>query len=240
MLNYINLIKNNHLNITIHKNAVERYKELSLPIEYMGSVFIILVSLYKEQYDLLDIYDSGNTDKNVLLIYQCLHRRGFLEKDEQDDEETIYRITELGVEFTLQLLDESERELIPPKELEEKIVKVEVEDVNSWIGDWISIFPKGNVHGRYLRNTETECADRMRWFMKNYEYGKDVIMSATRAYIKFQANSQSGHAYTRSSSYFIFKGRSKNDRTSDLANWCERYINGELEHVEEDPYSKLI
>lgn len=110
-------------------------------------------------------------------------------------------------------------------------------DVSEWIEAWIELFPREKIQGRYLRTNKHECADRMRWFMKEYSYDMDTIFKATSLYLETQELSPSGHTFTRNTSYFIFKGRSKSDRTSDLATWCQRALDEgheRREYIERD------
>lgn len=213
-----------NLNFTINKNIIERYRSYGLSLEYLGSVIFVLIGLYEGKYDLLDSFDDGNREKRVLILYQYLTRMGFLERDEEEND-VLYSLTERGIEFVTFVLGE-----VGSTKPEIRLVQNEVKesDLSEWIEDWINLFPSGKIDGRYLRTNVNECADRMRWFMKEYSYNKDTIMAATKIYVDSQASSPSGHTYTRNTSYFIFKGRSKHDRVSDLATFCQRYLDGEI------------
>jgi hypothetical protein len=226
--------------IEVNKNTIERYKSHELSPEYFGTVILILNSLYKEDYDFLDTLDDANKQRSIIMLYQYLIRKGFLEYiDEDDGDEVNYRLTERAVEF-LSYINNIEPVVTKKDVVVPVSIKDKSEPVESWITSWIDLFPKGSVGGRYLRTKDTECADRMIWFIKEYGYDRDTIFKATKAYIQTQENSSSGHMYTRNSSYFIFKGRSKHDRTSDLATWCERVKNGDIEEIENDAFNKLV
>jgi hypothetical protein len=228
-----------NLHIQINQNILDRYKTYGLSLEYLGSVLLILLGLYEEEYELLDSYDDGNKERQVMLLYQYLDRKGLIERSEDD---TIYILTETGVDFIKFVKSEYENasaifetELTNPvtEGLRENAVSKPVtQDVSQWIESWINLFPSGKFQGRYLRTNKTECADRMRWFLKNYGFDKDTIFRATKVYLETQEQSQTGHTYTRNTSYFIFKGRSKHDRTSDLATWCQKVKDDNLSHKE--------
>jgi hypothetical protein len=227
-----------NLHIQINESIIDRYKSYGLSVDYLGSVLFILIGLYEEEYELLDSFDDGNKERRALILYQYLDRKGFLERDEDND--TIYSLTERGVEFVSfcksQMPKGESKPIGPNHEVDQSqvttknLLSVAVqeetnslnEDVSEWIQQWIDLFPEGKVEGRYLRTNRNECADRMRWFIKTYNFGKHTIFEATKFYLNSQESSSSGHTYTRNSSYFIFKGRSKQDRISDLATWCQR------------------
>jgi hypothetical protein len=210
------------------------------------------MALYEEEYELLDSFDDRNKQRRVMVLYQTMHRKDLIEPE--DDENTIYRLTERGIDLvkflkSLDDTDRNEQETLGSsraisgsvKQVTREgissgvqIIKTEstTEDVSTWIQSWIEIFPSTKIEGRYLRTNKHECADRMRWFLKEYEFDKETIFKATKAYIKSQESSQDGHRFTRNSSYFIFKGRTKHDRTSDLATWCQRVLEEGFEEKE--------
>lgn len=235
----------NQLHIQINREIINRYKKEGLSIEFMGSVLFILFSLYEQAFDLLDFIDDGNKEKRVLMLYHYLHRKQFLEPcDEYSD--VNYQLTERAVDFvkfckSFQVSDSALEQVVPASESSlpgPLTSSPEVsKDVSDWIEEWINIFPKGKYDGRYLRTDKHECSDRMRWFMKNYNFDKELIFRATRAYIEAQEQSSTGHTYTKNSSYFIFKGRSKMDRTSGLATWCQVVLDNkeaDRDYIERD------
>lgn len=260
------------MSIIVNTEIIKRYRNYGLSLDYLGSVIFLLLALYEEDYDLLDAFDDGNKERRVLLIYQTLYRKGFLECN---DDETIYNLTEKGIDFIkyIKSFDDgntngssdrvtsgfdkvSSRGINESLEGNQQSVtatgqsgedqsqevrgeepRSSSEDVSTWIEAWINLFPKEKMQGRYLRTNKHECADRMRWFMKEYAYDMPTIFKATKLYIESQETSPQGHTFTRNSSYFIFKGRTKADRTSDLATWCQRVLdsgNEEKEYIERD------
>lgn len=213
----------NYLHIQLNNEIVDRYKKEGLSIDYMGSVLIILHALYEGNYEILDSIDDNNKEKRMLILYQYLHRKDFLSPTDLEDD-VHYVLTEKAIDFIKFCESFAEETRTAKNTVKKEGVVEETADINSWILDWINIFPEGKIEGRYLRTNKLECADRMRWFMKEYSYDRDTIIRATKAYIDSQASGPNGHTYTRNASYFIFKGRSKAERTSDLASWCDRVL----------------
>lgn len=208
------------LNLQITNTTIELYKKEKLNFEYFGTVLFILHALYNNQIDLLEEFDGANENKQVLILYRYLVRKNLIE--ETEDEEQIYTLTNQGIDFVKSTIPGTPIKVTPEIKVETTVVKIE--DVSEWVQDWINLFPQEKVEGRYLRSSKFECTDRLRWFIKEYQFNKDTIFKATKEYLKSQVNSNTGHMYTRNASYFIFKGRSKQDRTSDLATWCERVL----------------
>lgn len=187
-----------------------------------------------------------------MVLYQTMHRKGLIEPE--DDEDVLYKLTERGVELVkfinsldvrrsvsghTAIVERSTEEDTRIREAsstsKENIVSTRSEiptEVSDWIQSWIDLFPSTKIEGRYLRTNKNECADRMRWFLKEYKFDKETIFKATKAYLQSQEASADGHRFTRNSSYFIFKGRTKFDRTSDLATWCQRVVEEGFEERE--------
>lgn len=223
-----------NLHIQFNERVIERVKSQGISTENMGSALFVLFALYEQRIDLLDLFDDTNKEKRALILYQTLERKGLIEKTDETEQEH-YRLSEKGIDlinfvkaqFT-QDTGVTTQTLMPA---------LSTENVSAWIKKYIDLFPAEKVGGRYLRTNITECTDRMRWFIKTYPYTMDIILKATEDYLSSQALSKDGHMYTVNSSYFIFKGRNRHERTSGLATWCERV--GDSEPIS-DISSKLV
>lgn len=203
-----------NLGIQFNKNIIKILKAYDLKIDHLGSALFILFALDEKRYDLLDDFDDGNRERRAVILYKELERRGLLEST-KEDEKYNYKLSvkaEEAVELMRKEFSNALQADVTADVLEE-IVKIE--EIEDWINEYIDIFPK-----RFRDHYKT-VAERMDDFIKTYKYDKDVILKATKAYIKEQDNSDNGHTYTRKSIYFIYKGISK-DRISDLATWCDK------------------
>tara|TARA_R100001443_G_scaffold116532_1_gene137227 strand:+ start:2849 stop:3328 length:480 start_codon:yes stop_codon:yes gene_type:complete len=89
------------------------------------------------------------------------------------------------------------------------------------------VFPAKKLgSGKYARTNVKNLETAFRWFFENYDYSWDTVMSATKMYVEqYQLKN---YEYMRTSQYFIRK-QNNSDKTfeSDLANFCEEYLNGE-------------
>lgn len=162
-------------------------------------------------------------------------RKKFLVQTE-DTESTIYELTEKGIDL-IKFVESHLGKSVKNIRIEPMPLKAEVEEqtVESWIEEYINVFPKGKHNGRYLRTDD--CLDRMKWFVSANKYSKDIILAATKAYIKDESEKPDDYKYTHNASYFILKGRLKSERTSTLATWCRIVTDGEIldnEYVERD------
>tara|TARA_R100000805_G_C3590685_1_gene92693 strand:- start:254 stop:844 length:591 start_codon:yes stop_codon:yes gene_type:complete len=101
------------------------------------------------------------------------------------------------------------------------------------------VFPAKKLgSGKYARTNVKNLETAFRWFFENYDYSWDTIMSATKLYVEeYQLKN---YEYMRTSQYFIRK-QNNSDKTfeSDLANFCEQYLNGE-DTVEEIFREKIV
>lgn len=240
-----------NLKLYINDDIIKVFKKEKISLDFLGSALIILNALYDKDIQLLDKLDDSNKERRIMMLYIHLMRKGFIEEEENEDQ--LYKLTEKGLDLVLSA--RSVKKEVEPQiqfdivnnfleKVEPEVVQTTVEttgDVSQWVEDWINLFPSEKINGRYLRTNKVECAERMKWFMKNYNFEKDLIIQATKNYLYAQETSPSGHAYTRNASYFIYKGRSKQERTSDLASWCQRVVdNNEQNAPSDDPFNKLV
>ncbi len=229
------------MNINIDKEIINRYKAEGLSIEYIGTVFLILSLLKEQDLITLDSMDDENKTKRMMLLYQYLNRKKLIDIAHEGSKQE-YSLTNKGYDMaswtqTSSAIPSVTTSIASPsiKSLPVKAplnVTLEVLDVKNWINEWYQIFPAGKPAGRFLRSEAHagDCRERMEWFIKEYGYDKNTIMLATKAYINHQENCPDGHTYTRGSNYFIVKDKLKKDRTSDLAIWCRRILNGEIKN----------
>jgi hypothetical protein len=91
----------------------------------------------------------------------------------------------------------------------------------TWIDEYYDLFPKGiKSGGFYVRTSIQDCSNKMFKFLNdNSEFTKDIILAATKNYIKdCEARN---YDKMKLAPYFIFK-----DGTSMLSGYCEAYVQG--------------
>jgi len=202
-----------NIRLEIGQNVIDYLKKENIPMNLAGSVLMILMALYHDNYTFLDYLDDRNKEKQVMLLYQMLLRKGYIqETNEEELEEALYKLTEKGENFIRYA--ESSSMIVEKPNTEGEL--------EGWIDDFINLFPEPIRGQRNLRGDRTSCISRMKWFLKKYNYNKDHILAATEEYINSQAASQDGHKYTQTSDYFIKKGVGV-DMTSRLAQACETF-----------------
>jgi hypothetical protein len=91
------------------------------------------------------------------------------------------------------------------------------DDPTIWIDEWIALWPPKikNSGGVRLRAERSTILPRMITFIKDTNFSKDLIFTATENYLS--RTSKDGFAYTRASMYFI----NKRGEGSLLAQECE-------------------
>lgn len=104
-------------------------------------------------------------------------------------------------------------------------------DIDSWIGVWFDLFPKGIKTGGYLVRTDIRsCKKKMQQFMKdNPEFTSDIIIAATKNYIENMREHNFSHV--KLAPYFISK-----DGMSTLHGYCDAVLNGTTETDKNDPF----
>lgn len=104
---------------------------------------------------------------------------------------------------------------------------VKPEGVGKWIAEWRALFPKSVNRGTGLayRGDKQMCLKNMIWFMREYDYTKEEIFTATqKAVLKAE---QDNYAYFPAAHYII----KKQGAGSRLAQFCEMLRDGEDEEI---------
>ncbi|MFA9239443.1 MAG: hypothetical protein ACEQSQ_06080 [Candidatus Paceibacteria bacterium] len=201
-----------NIKLDVSKEVLNNLKADNIPMNLAGSVLLILMALYHDNYNFLEYLDDKDKEKQIMLLYVLLYRKGYIDQtNESEMEEALYKLTKKGENF------------IRYAEATSLVVQNTNEnDLAVWIKEYNSLFPEPIRGQRNLRGNEESCMARMQWFLKKYKYTKEHILAATEEYINSQATSTDGHKYTMTSDYFIKKGNGV-DCTSRLAQACETY-----------------
>jgi hypothetical protein len=98
-------------------------------------------------------------------------------------------------------------------------------DFENNIVKYLSLFPKIKLpNGKYARSDRKQIENAFRWFFETYDYPWDTILEATVVYVnEYQ---RKNWLYMRTSQFFIRKQESDKTFMSDLAVYCENYMNG--------------
>ena len=163
--------------------------------------YLFLFMLYKgEKFKLSKYIETTGVDDvaivNSLLELQYLTLHKSTEKYDEDTSVNYLKITKLG------------KELLSGENAGEKL--------EDWFDEWYDLWPSGvKSGGYYLRSDKKGAFRKMKDFLvENPQYGKDIIIKATRNYINDQSIQRFTH--TKLSHYFIEK-----DGISILAGECE-------------------
>jgi hypothetical protein len=93
---------------------------------------------------------------------------------------------------------------------------------------YVELFPKGNLpSGKPARSNPKNLETNFRWFFETFDYDWETVSEATKMYLdKFE---QENFKYMRTSQYFIRRQNQDKSSESELANYCEMYLNGDVE-----------
>lgn len=207
------------------KPIIDRLKGYRIPVDTQGTVCLVLMAIFEEKYDLLDVLDDSNKERRAGVLYRQLVLRGLLEPTEPG-EKSIYRLTAKGNEFVTFLKEQCKEQFPKNREIAAEnvmgIAEMEQNEVDKWIIDYVNLFPMKNAEGRMLRMHEVPAAQKMRPFIKRYKYDKNTILGATALYIYEQERNDPSHKYTKNSTNFVQKYGTGIE--SELASWCKRYL----------------
>jgi hypothetical protein len=93
------------------------------------------------------------------------------------------------------------------------------------ITEYRELFPNIKLpSGKPARTNIKTIESLFRWFFTTYDYDWPVILGATKMYLdEYESRNW---AYMRTSQYFIRKQNQDRTFDSDLANYCDMFING--------------
>jgi hypothetical protein len=102
----------------------------------------------------------------------------------------------------------------------------EEDTLSEWIKEWVDLWPKRiRTAGYLVRPTLVDAERKLRTFRTLYpSYGKDIIMTATEAYI--QRKAMTGYTFMTLGKYFVMK-----DGESILASECDAALDDEYNPV---------
>jgi hypothetical protein len=220
-----------NLEIQFTTEIIKKVKSLHFQADQIGSVLFVLFGLYENRTDLLDEFDDYNKQKRAIILYKEMEMKKLVTRSEDDSDEDapIYILSKEGTELVEFIKTQftknhevitSETIAISGVDQIKETIK-DNENVEEWIKEWVDIFPRGiRSGGRLLRGDTPSCLRKMRVFLREYPYSKDIILEATRKYL--QAKEAENFAYTRCAVYFIFRVEAGSGKISDLATWCEQ------------------
>lgn len=109
------------------------------------------------------------------------------------------------------------------KPIDQKIA----ENLDKFVEEYLEIFPKFKLpSGKYARSDKKNLENSFRWFFDTYSYDRETVLNATKMYV--DEYERQGYKYMRTSQYFIRKQNPiEKIFESELANYCEVYLNGD-------------
>lgn len=108
-----------------------------------------------------------------------------------------------------------------------KAVDLLGDDYAERVAEYVEIFPTGKLpNGKYARGDKKGIEENFKWFFQEYDYDWNVIINATEKYV--EEFRKDNFKYMRTALYFIKKLR-EGIIESDLATYCQAYLDGEIE-----------
>ena len=166
----------------------QRYLNIIKEIKLSFYDFIMLILIYEEAHDFLELAYEGNfIDFTSSIRY--LEERGYIKWHGDGHEEITLR--KAGEELFKKHVG-----------LKRKIISIK--ETSQWIQSWRDIFPEGVNSGGYrYRGDKAECIRKMIKFVNSNDYSIEQIFQATRDYV--ERFSLKGYAYMQLAHYFIEK-----------------------------------
>jgi hypothetical protein len=114
------------------------------------------------------------------------------------------------------------------------------DDFLTKIDEYLEIFPKFKLpSGKYARSDKKNLENNFRWFFETNSYDWDTVINATKMYVdEFE---RQGYKYMRTSQYFIRKlNPAEKTFESELANYCEVYMNGDTDYNDDGYFKEKV
>jgi hypothetical protein len=189
------------------------------PPSLLGTGVLVMIALYHNDLDTFyKLAPTGNPVLNAMVAKKWLSMNKHFD----------YELTDKGKSVVEVFLSK------PPKISKPKVESEEVKAVADWIDEWLNIWPS-NVRsgGKLVRSDPKGCLKKMKWFVQEYGFSKDVIMHATRnGYLMKQYQDQ--WRYTMLASNFIYKEDQSKIRQSELGAWCNKAVGTQKSQFEQD------
>lgn len=114
------------------------------------------------------------------------------------------------------------------------------QDFDKMIAEYSEIFPKLKLpSGKYARADKKNLENAFRWFFEHHNYNWSTIIAATKLYV--DTYERQGFKYMRTSQYFIRKtNTAEKTFESELADYCNMYINGGGDYEEKHFSEKVV
>lgn len=229
----------------LSNDVIDDFKANYVPSDNIGTAFLVLLALHKEDYEFLDKLDDSNKDRKMILLYRDLVYKGYL--TENDEKSKVhFSLTPKSIELIESLnddkgLDDNGVVVVKSKQTEFFLESNEPSDddtVKSWIRDWLKLWPTKRADGTVIRSGTNVCTNKMTIFLKNNpRFDKSIVYKATKLYLEGEA--ERGWVYTHVASNFISKAESGRSliKDSKLEAYCDIVISGD--YKEKEKYSSL-
>lgn len=207
------------MEITITKQTLELLHTYGISEERIGSALITLTAMAQND-DLTTFFTSKKSSIWALMSLKDLEYHGLIEvQEDPKSEHASIKLTDLGRMLTVEIGGATD----------------DCSELICWVPEWVRLFPIRNREGNMLRTDAKSAVNKMRQFMKDYPYSKELIIEATKLYLKEQESKD--HAYTVMAQHFISKQDSGPGlvKRSQLAAWCELLESGEVVQIDEIP-----
>ena len=217
--------KKGKISVTFTKRVVDRMRKERILTDQMGTVAIVLVGLFNDELDFLDLLDEQNKDKRLVTLLKQMQHHNML----QPAEENLFRLTHKGTEMATLILEETDKQLVKIITVQEETGEVvelkDTKEPEDWVREYCKIFPTTNGHNRGVRMHSAVARTKMKVFQDQYGYNQETILAAARLYIQEQLDSPEGHMFTVNTNNFIGKHKTDHpEHNSMLAAYCARVL----------------
>ena len=197
----------------------KRYLALQQDIKLPIWEFFILVFIYEEQYEFLELARKEHFMEFARVV-QVLENYSYVKWHGNTVEDISLR--KHGEDLFRKHVG-ARKKITTAKEIE------------TWIDAWRELFPEGkNTAGFRYRGNRGEAVKKMVKFVNDNSYSTEQIFHATRHYV--DTYSQKGFAYMQQAHYFI----EKKGVGSTLSSYCEELDDNKFNEKEEDTYGRSV
>lgn len=170
------------------------------------------------------LFKHGLAADEYLVLLNCfIEKKPLPNLDKRDIFNKFTNLSLINSDYTLskkaiEVIEEMETVFKSKPKIKKPII--DESEVERYRNLWPEIKLPSGVYARVnLKNLVTS----FEWFFKNYDYSWDTIIHATALYLNEYSNNN--YKYMRNSQYFIKKSDISKNNESQLATYCDVYLN---------------
>lgn len=226
--------KSTSLSFKIDSEVIELLKQNQLSIDDL----FVLLALDEMKIDLLNTYDRENRDEKVILSYQRLQRRGFLNEDESTST-IIYTLTEFAKELVRKYRGgDSPRKIAVKAPSKSKYSHLSLDEQFKILWEAYPSTSKNDrfpsKHYRVLRDSSSKAKDALRKVLAEGKYNLDDILTGLTHEVEVRKSNRKQNDFEYMSAITAWLNQQR------FVSWLEDAKENQLKAGDANPFETIV